>query len=179
MEQAESHVENLDKVFYGETISFALEGGNTRMAKALIEDATPEQIAAAPASLLYQASLKDDYPLMMDLIKKGARPGRYASNILQPLTYNNRNSWMAEKYLEAGMKVEPDDYGALFTCIKNDAVDCAKLILDQGMDLEQYQEWAGRQIMNTDYPALDELKEYWSELHPENVQEPTIGGMTL
>ena len=52
MEQAEARMEKRDMSFYGETISYALENGNLRMAKTLLEDATPEQITAAPASLL-------------------------------------------------------------------------------------------------------------------------------
>lgn len=130
MEQAETLMEKRDMSFYGETIGYALENDNLRMARALIEDATPEQIAAAPASLLYRASTKDDFSMMLDLIRKGARPGEYARHILQPLTYENRNTWIAERYLEAGMRIDPDDYHALYTCVKNGALTCAKQILD-------------------------------------------------
>ena len=143
------------------SIGYALENDNLRMARALIEDATPEQIAAAPASLLYRASTKDDFSMMLDLIKKGARSGEYARHILQPLTYENRNSWQAEEYLKAGMQIDPDDYNALFTCVKNGALTCAELILDQGMDFQQYRVWADRHGASASYPdAMVQLDEH-------------------
>ena len=82
--------------------------------------------------------MKGDFHVMMSLIQKGARPGEYAQHILQPPTYEKRNSWQAEEYLKAGMRVEPGDYNALFTCIRNGTLTCAEMILDQGMDFEQY-----------------------------------------
>ena len=187
MEQAETHMEKRDMSFYGETIGYALENNNLRMAKALIEDATPEQIAAAPASLLYRASTKDDFPMMLDLIRKGARPGEYARHILQPLTYENRNTWIAERYLEAGMQIDPDDYDALYTCIKNSALPCAKQILDQGMDFQMFQSWADRHGVSVSYPdAMIQLAEYWVDRNPEQQEQsiepsqgPVMGGMSL
>ena len=185
MEQAESHVEQLEPSFYGEVIGYALEQDDMHMSIILIEDATPEQISAAPASLLYRASLKDDPPLMMNLIDKGARPGEYARHILQPLTYGNRDSWLAERYLEAGMQIEPDDYSALATCIKNGAIGCAKLILNQGMDFQMFQSWADQQGITSGYPdAMVQLAEHWVNQNPEQQEQcdepyqgPVMGGM--
>ena len=42
--------------------------------------------------------------------------------------------WMAEKMLEHGMPVEPDNYAALYVCVNNQAADIAKLLLDKGID---------------------------------------------
>ena len=188
MEQAEAHMEKRDMSFYGETIGYALENDNIRMARALIEDATPEQIAAAPASLLYRASTKDDFSMMLDLIKKGARSGEYARHSLQPLTYENRSSWQAEEYLKAGMQIDPHDYNALFTCIKNGALTCAELILDQGMDFQQYRVWAEHHGAGANYQsAMEQLEAHWTEAHPEQkqetepeqTQEQIMGGISL
>ena len=176
MEQAASHVDHLDKSFYGQTIDHALEQDNIRMAKTLVNEATPEQIRSAPAFLLYRASLQDDFRLMMDLIQKGARPGEYAQKILQPLTYENRNSWQAEEYLKAGMRIEPDDYNALLTCINNGALACAELILDQGMDFEQYRSWAEQNGCAGHPDAMERLEAHWTEQHP--AQEQGMGGIS-
>ena len=180
IEQAEAHLENPDRSFCGEMISRVLEDGNLRMSKALIEDATPEQISAAPALLLYQASLKDDFPMTLDLIRKGARPGEYARHILQPLTYENRNSWIAERYLEAGMQIDPDDYDALYTCVKNGALTCAKMILDQGMDFQQFQSWADRHGVSNTFPdAMVQLAEHWVDHNPQEQEDTQMQGMVM
>ena len=172
MEQAERHVEQLDRSFYGQIIDHALDGDNTHMARKLVSEATPEQIGTAPTSLLYRASMKGNFRLMMDLIRKGARPGEYAYYILQPLTYENRNSWEAEEYLKAGMQVEPGDYNALFTCIRNGALTCAKLILDQGMDFEEYRSWANQHGACDNYlDAMKQLEVHWIENHSVQEQE--------
>ena len=180
IEQAETHLENPDRRFCGEMIIRVLEDGNLRMAKALIEDAAPEQISAAPALLLYQASLKDDFPMTLDLIRKGARPGEYARHILQPLTYENRNSWIAERYLEAGMQIDPDDYDALYTCVKNGALTCAKMILDQGMDFQQFQSWADRHGVSNTFPdAMVQLAEHWVDHNPQEQEDTQMQGMAM
>ena len=125
--------------------------------------------------------------MMLDLIRKGARPGEYARHILQPLTYENRNTWIAERYLVAGMQIDPDDYDALYTCVKNGALTCAKLILDQGMDFQMFQSWADRHGVSESYPdAMIQLAEHWVDQNPEQQEQsvgpsqgPVMGGMSL
>lgn len=78
-------------------------------------------------------------------------------------------------------------------CMENGAVDVAKLLLDQGMDLDQYKEWAKRQShgLRCD-DTLASLEEHWAELQAQNRQlreegqgeeqppaEPGMGGMTI
>lgn len=77
----------------------------------------------------------------MDLVDKGVRPGDEVAGILRTLT-GQHQEWMAERLLEHGMPVEPDNYDALYACVSNQAVGAAKLLLDRGIDLEQYQLWA-------------------------------------
>ncbi len=109
------------------------------------------------------------------------------------LTYEGRNSWMAEELLEKRMWVDVNDYNALHACMENGAVNVAKLLLDQGMDLDQYKEWAKRQShgLRCD-DTLASLEEHWAELQAQNRQlreegqgeeqppaEPGMGGMTI
>ena len=116
----------------------------------------------------------------MDVV--GERP----LHILQPLTYENRNSWMAERYLEAGMRIYSGDYDALYTCIKNGAAACAKLILDQGMDFRLFSSWADSHGISGTFPdAMKQLAEHWADHNPEQQaqsteeQSPTMGGLSL
>ena len=65
---------------------------------------------------------------------------------------------------------------ALYTCIRNGALTCAALILDQGMDFEQFLSWAERHGVCDNYPeAMEELEAHWAEQHP--AQEQGMGGM--
>ena len=80
----------------------------------------------------------------MELVNKGVQPGDYVVDVLRALT-GQHQEWMAEKLLEHGMPVEPDNYAALYICVNNQALGAAKLLLDQGMDLEQYKAWAEKQ----------------------------------
>ena len=96
------------------------------------------------------------------------------------LTYEGRNSWMAEELLEKRMWVDPDDYSAFHACVQNDAVDVARLLLDHGMDFEQYQKWAEHRGAGHE-ETVQALTEHWQELKgPEQREEgPAQGGMTL
>ena len=78
---------------------------------------------------------------------------------------------MAERLLEHGMPVEPDNYDALYACVSNQAVGAAKLLLDRGIDLEQYQLWAEHRPKGDGYTeTMEELAAYWSEL--QNSTQP-------
>ena len=84
------------------------------------------------------------------------------------LTYEGRDSWMAEELLQKRMWVDGDDYRALHACLENGAVDVVKLLLDGGMDLDQYKEWAKRQShgLRCD-DNLTLLEEHWAELQAQ------------
>ena len=54
------------------------------------------------------------------------------------LTYEGRSSWIAEDALKKRMWVDANDYDAFHACVKNDAVKVCKLLLDGGIDFDQY-----------------------------------------
>ena len=196
MEQAEGHVENLSPSFHGEVASYAYLD-HRYIAKEIIKQCSNEQIAAAPPYLLELFAQDADYRTMSALVEKGISGGDSTARTLHMLTYQGRDSWIAESLLEKRMWVDVNDYGTLQACIENDAVDVAKLLLDGGMDLEQYKEWAKRQSHGLHYDdTLASLEEHWNELQsqkqeqaveqesePEEEQEqdtsPQMGGMTL
>ena len=96
------------------------------------------------------------------------------------LTYQGRNSWIAEELLEKRMWVDLDDYSALHACVQNDAVDVAKLLLDHGMDFEQYRQWA--ELRGSGHEeTVQALSDHWQELTAgqEQSEAQEMGGMHL
>ena len=180
IEQAESCLSEPLPALPGVAILHAYTNGHRNMAKDLIAQCTSKQIAAAPPNLLRLVAERLDFQTAMELVDKGVQPGDYAADVLHTLT-GQHQEWMAEKLLEHGMPVEPDNYAALYVCINNQAAGVAKLLLDRGMDLEQYQTWAEKQRKNEGYEeTMAELTEYWSELQSGPEQDsPSMDGMSL
>ena len=149
---------------HGEVILYAYTNNCRNIAKDLIAQCTPEQIASVPPKLLRWVAEKLDFQTAVDLVDKGVRPGDEVAGILRTLT-GQHQEWMAERLLEHGMPVEPDNYDALYACVSNQAVGAAKLLLDRGIDLEQYQLWAEHRPKGDGYTeTMEELAAYWSEL---------------
>ena len=164
----------------GEVILHAYTNDRQDIAKDLIAQCAPEQIAAAPPALLCQAAVCLDFQTALALVDKGIQPGDHAADVLHTLTAQNQE-WMAERLLERGMAVEPDDYAALYVCLNNRAANAAKLLLDRGMDLDQYQVWAAGRPQEAGYQEMmDELSQYWADLQNDPQRDgPDMGGMSL
>ncbi len=180
---AEDRVADLSPSFHGEMASHAyLE--HRSIAREIIKQCSDAQIAAAPSSLLEAFAYEPDFRTMSMLVEKGITGGHNAWRTLHMLTHNERDRWMAEELLEKRMWVDPNDYAALNSCVKNNAVDVAKLLLDGGMDFEKY-----RQAFPCSGSAetIQALEEHWQELQAQEQaageeqepSQPEIGGMTL
>ena len=165
---------------HGEVILYAYTNNCRNIAKDLIAQCTPEQIASVPPKLLRWVAEKLDFQTAVDLVDKGVRPGDEVAGILRTLT-GQHQEWMAERLLEHGMPVEPDNYDALYACVSNQAVGAAKLLLDRGIDLEQYQLWAEHRPKGDGYTeTMEELAAYWSELQNSTQPEDSpMKGMNL
>ena len=188
---AADRVAELSPSFHGEMASYAyLE--HRHISREIIKQCTKDQISAAPPHLLELFAQDADFHTLSVLVEKGISGGDSAARTLHMLTYEGRNSWMAETLLEKRMWVAPTDYGALHACVENGAVGAAKLLLDGGMDLEQYKEWAKRQSHGLRCnDTLASLEEHWTELQVQSRQireegqgeeqpaEPGMGGMTI
>ena len=153
IERAESCLSEPLPSLPGAVILHAYTNGHRNIAKDLIVQCTTEQIAAAPPNLLRLVAERLDFQTAMELVDKGVQPGNYAADVLHTLT-GQHQEWMAEKLLEHGMPVEPDNYAALYVCVNNQAAGIAKLLLDRGMDLDQYQAWAEKQRKNEGYEVI-------------------------
>ena len=174
---AADRVEDLSPSFHGEMAVYAW-ADHRHIAREIIKQCGNEQIAAAPPHLLEQFAMDADFCAMSLLVEKGISGGGCASRILHRLTYEGRNSWMAESLLQMRMWVPLNNYGALHACVENGAVDVAKLLLDQGMDFGQYRL---RYPESGTPETVQALEEHWNELQTQ-VQSgapETGGGMTL
>ena len=178
LKNAAGHVANLSPSFYGEMASYAFSD-HRHIAKEIIRQCGNEQIAAAPPHLLELFAAEPDFRTLSMLVEKGISGGGSAARTLHMLTYEGRNSWMAESLLEKRMWVDVNDYAALNACVQNGAVDAAKLLLDGGMDFERYRE---AYPTSGSVEAVQALEEHWDELHAQKQEQdnaPRMGGMTF
>lgn len=178
LEQAGGCVHKLSPSFHGEMAGCAYMD-HRHIAKEIIRQSTNEQIAAAPPYLLELFAQDADFHTLSALVEKGISADS-AARTLHMLTYEGRNSWIAEELLEKRMWVDVNDYRALHACVENGAVDVAKLLLDGGMDFDQYrQRFPGSGSPDT-ILALEEhwqmIQEQAQKLEQEQADAPGMGG---
>ena len=184
LEQAGSHVPDLPASFHGEMASYAYLD-HRFIATEIIKQCSEDQIAAAPSRLLEQFAMDKDYRTLSALVKKGISGGSDAWRTLHMLTCQAQDRWIAEELLKTRMWVAPDDYSALHACVQNDAVDVCKLLLDGGMDFDQYRQWAQTQPCASHEDTLQALSDHWAELKAAQEQgeqalsSQEAGGMIL
>ena len=176
---AEHCVAQVEPSLFGEMASYAYLDHRS-IAKEIIHQSTPEQMAAAPSRLLELFAADSDYRTLSELVEKGISGGPSAARTLHMLTCQGRNSWIAEELLEKRMWVDLDDYSALHACVQNDAVEVAKLLLDHGMDFEQYRQWAEYRGGGHE-ETIQALSDHWQELTAgqEQSEAQEMGGMRL
>ena len=179
MVRAQASVPQLEPSFFGEMASYA-HSDHRFIAKEIIKRCGEEQIAAAPSFLLEQFAMDKDFRTLSALVEKGISGGGSSARTLHMLTYEGRDSWIAEELLEKRMWVDANDYSALHACVQNDAVEVCRL-LDGGMDFDQYRQWAQTRPCAGHEETLQALADHWSEMQAEVEQAPAQenGGMTL
>ena len=179
---AAGHVENLSPSFHGEMAAYAFSE-HRHISKEIIQQCGEEQIAAAPPHLLELFAGEPDFRTLSMLVEKGISGGPDVWRALHMLTYEGRNSWMAESLLEKRMWVDVNDYAALNACVKNGAVEVAKLLLDGGMDFDRYREAYPN---SGSVETVQALEEHWNELQAQDQEQeqkqddtPQMGGNDL
>lgn len=180
MVRAQASVPQLEPSFFGEMASYA-HSDHRFIAKEIIKRCGEEQIAAAPSFLLEQFAMDKDFRTLSALVEKGISGGGSSARTLHMLSYEGRDSWIAEELLEKRMWVDVNDYSALYACVQNDAVEVCRLLLDGGMDFDQYRQWAQTRPCAGHEETLQALADHWSEMQAEVEQAPAQenGGMTL
>ena len=174
---AAGHVEDLSPSFHGEMAAYAF-ADHRHIAREIIKQCDGEQIAAAPPRLMELFAMEPDYRTLSMLVEKGISWGPDTWRTLHMLTYEGRNSWMAESLLQKRMWVDANDYAALNACVQNGAVDVAKLLLDGGMDFERYREAYPN---SGSVEMVRELEEYRQTIQEQSQEtsDPEMGGMTF
>lgn len=167
-EQADNRVKELDPSLYGEMIEHALpEKGY--LAHQLAEKCTPEQIAVAPALLLYRAAVYGDDKLCAALVKKGIDANEYAAEVIRNL-YRKRGPWPVRHLLEDGMRIDICNYSTLHACVQTGQLEAGKLLLERGMDFEKYQEWAAKQGSYESNETAVTLSEHWNKMDAQQTE---------
>ena len=181
MEQYVNHVAEPRAEYYGEVIDYAC-GENKAMGHELIAVASNEWIAAAPTSLHIRMSCGGELIMSQMLISKGLQPGADTPTVLQNYTCSPDRFWMAERLLKNGMEIRQNDYLSLDICMRNGASGTAKLLLDQGMDFDQYQTWAEKHSCTTvDEQTRTEVQQHWNDIQTQQqaAAEAPAQGMTF
>ncbi len=178
---ADHYVPQLSPSFHGEIASYA-HSDHCYIAKEIIKRCGEEQIAAAPSRLLEQFAADEDFRTLSALVEKGISGGPNAWRTLHMLTCQKQDCWIAEGLLEKRMWVDTSDYNALHACVQNDAVEVCRLLLDGGMDFDQYRQWAQTRPCAGHEETLRALEDHWSEMQAEMEQTAPAqenGGMVL
>ena len=178
MEQASAHIPEMQPSFCGDMILTAYSV-RKNMGEAMIRQAPPEQIAEAQPRLFQMTASNGELRDALLLLEKGIDTSGCAASVMKSL-YGTQNEWKVWHLLEQGMRVLPEDYAALNQCVAHHDLDCAKLLLDRGMDFEGYRAWLDRNGETVSDAALRELDEHWQTMRPPTGQQaagPVMGGM--
>ena len=141
MEQAGSHVPELDPEYYGKVIQYAVSEHHQKMANELVKDSPVEWISHAPPSLLSLAVMWKLWYFAESLVSKGLAPGVEVVQILTMLIRSN-DAWVIEILLREGMEIPKDYYPAFRACVNNNSAEAAKTLIDYGFDVDAYCAWA-------------------------------------
>lgn len=161
-DQADLCVRDMDPAIYGDVIAYAYHNNHRNISGALLEHCTPEQISQAKSTVLGEAALEGDLQTMTALVKKGIDSTSRSREILNRL-YANHNGWMAEALLRDGMKVDLSNVAILHDRIEEGELKGATLLVDLGMDFEEYLRWKDHFMATTSGhdDTLQSLKEHW------------------
>ena len=182
LEQAEAHAECLVPSFHGEMAHYAYQD-HKWIAADIVAKLTQEQFKAAPYFLLTDAVINSDYATASKLAQRGFNADACFAEIVRHCCTHN-DKWQPAHLLEMGLHVSADSFDSLHACVEFGCLDAGQILLDQGMDLGEYEEWAkvqnhGLRVNDT----LESLREHWQGLQAQaedqELSQPEIGGMTL
>lgn len=140
LDQAPTHVEKLPLVFYGELAYYAYSyHGN--ITNHIIDRCTPEQVEQFPGKLLHDAILRSDLTTPWKLVQKGINGDKCIVDIID-FCARTRKEGKVRQLLQDGLKISAGNFPALWACIQHRFTDCAKLLLENGMDFDAFKQWA-------------------------------------
>lgn len=177
--EAQNHVDGLALSFGGEIASFAFNHEKS-VARQIVEQLTPEQIAAAPPRLLYDAVMWRDYCAAHRLCINGICADHCFADVVR-ICAARGEYWEAAQLLRDGARVSPGNFFALHSCVECGATEAGTVLLDQGMNFELYQSWAETRHCSGHEETIQALTDHWSEMQTEMEQAgaPEMGGQTF
>ncbi len=182
LSMAEHHGECVTPALHGEVAHYAYQD-HKWIAADIVEKLTEEQFKAAPYFLLMDAVRANDYSSATRLAQGGFNASACFAEVVQYCCAHN-DVWQPVHLLKTGLQISPDSYDALHACVENGCPDAGKVLLDRGMNLDEYEYWAkgqghGLRINDT----LELLREHWQELQAQEQDQtssgPESGGMTF
>ncbi len=127
------------------------------IAKALVENATEDEIRTVPPALVTSALQHNDTWLADRLLRGGVELGREAGDAIYAAAAS-RHDWFLERMVtQYGVDIDANNYGALRACKRMTNLDAAKIIIDCGADFggfkaafsSQYQGFGETQFMQS------------------------------
>lgn len=177
MDQAENYILEMEPGFVGRMIRDAYSQ-DPYIGREMMDHATAEQIAAAPAELMLASAYNRDSRAAFTLARKGIDITGRASEVIWQYAQRG-DTWELEQLIKDGMKIQPTNLSALKACIESEMLGAAKLLLDRGMDYKKFQTWAENIGYAIPAQAAETLATYWELLEGGQEQDAGIGGMTL
>ena len=178
-DKADKCVADLDMGLYGKIISTAMSEHRKDIAHDLVKQCTPEQIQAAHPYMLAQAMYAQDFQLAYAMAEKKIDVTHNASDLIRSLKYRN-DDWMLKSLYERGMEMNPTSISAMKTCIDVNSVEMGKVLIDRGMNFEQFEQ------LVADNPKFCEtndtftaLKQYWEASNPPEKPKTLAGKMKV
>ena len=187
LEKAGCHVEDLPNSFCSRIALYAYRERRD-LAHEIVKWCMPRYIVAAPSSLLYVALSKEDFSAARLLAEKGIDADECFANVAYWCAMQ-RDEWELEYLLKNGLRVSRENFTAMNACIEHGLTNAGKLLLDRGMNFDEFCTWAQRQPQQCEQnmETLNELQEYWREMQEaqsqadmrESQEDQENGGMVL
>jgi hypothetical protein len=165
-DKADKCVADLDMGLYGTIIGEAMLEQKMNIAYDLVKQCTPEQMQAAKPYILTQAVNSSHSRLAFAMAEKKIDATHYVSKLIHALKYSN-NDWMLKILYERGMEMNPKNIPAMQACIKVGSVEMGKVLIDRGMNFEQFEQFAANnsKLCETN-ETFSALKQYWEAANP-------------
>ncbi|MDR0818741.1 MAG: hypothetical protein LBN43_04110 [Oscillospiraceae bacterium] len=170
LDKARDNIKDLR--FNGKIIGYALTD-KPKLAVAIADYCTPEQMKAADPSILCASIMKSNHQLSNILLATGID---VTTRIADYFYYAvlRKNAYLIEKLQNAGANINADNHRVLRYFMTNDDVASAKFLLRFGADFEGFRDHlseidgVGSELSEKNLGFLSSLKEYWEN----NIKPP-------
>ena len=175
LSMADQHGECVTPALHGEVAHYAYRD-HKWIAADIVEKFTEEQFKAAPYFLMMDAVQNRDYATASKLAERGFNADACFADIVRCCS-NPSDEWQLTHLLELGLRVSPDSFDALHACVECGCFDAGNALLDRGMNLVEYEDWANRSSHGLPLnETLESLREHWRELQAQTQEQADAQG---